>query len=142
MIDFICDHITDVGGVKCIQYHRDLSDQLASGTQVAGSGDFFFTSDEPNQSITWLPQLLGSQKISSAWHLQFLVPQDYMVLASGRLIERSVEEETSALHEYEISDAERTIPDKIGFVICQTPLSTPFDVRGKKDLGAAYFLSR
>ena len=65
--------------------------------------------------------------MASAWHLQFLVPQDYMVLASGKLVERSAEEGT-ALHEYEISEAERAIPDRIGFIICPTPLQTPFDV--------------
>ena len=65
-----------------------------------------------------------------------------MVHASGTLLERSVEE-TTALHEYEITEADRTIPDLIGFAACPMPmLTTPFDVLGKKDLAAAHFLSR
>ena len=69
------------------------------------------------------------------------MPKEYTVLASGKQIERSIEEAT-ALHEYEISDAERTIPDKIGLVICPLPFVSQFDVLGKKDLASAVFLSR
>ena len=73
--------------------------------------------------------------------MQFLVPKDYMVFASGHLVDRSVEEAT-ALYEYEISEAERTVPDLIGFIACPVPLTTSFDILGKKALGAAHFLSR
>ena len=120
MIDFICDHISDIGGVKSVKYRRELSDQLATNNAqkpLQNSSEFFYTSDEANQSVQWLPQLVGSQKMASAWHMQFLVPKDYTVLCSGKLIERS-EEETTALHEYQLTEAERTIPDRIGFVIC------------------------
>lgn len=53
--------------------------------------------------------------------MQFLVPKEFMVIASGKLVERSIEEET-ALHEYELTDTERTIPDRIGFLVCPIPL--------------------
>ena len=56
-----------------------------------------------------------------------MVPKEYTVLASGKQVERSVEDQT-ALHEYEITEAERTIPDRIGFLICPIPLTTPFDI--------------
>lgn len=79
--------------------------------------------------------------MASPWHLQFLVPKDYTVIASGKLVERSVEDET-ALYEYEVTEADRAIPDRIGFLVCQNLLTTPFDVQGKKDLGVANFLSR
>mgnify|MGYP001626840973 CR=1 FL=1 len=79
--------------------------------------------------------------MSSAWHLQFLVPRDFTVLASGKRLEHSLEEET-ALFEYEIPDAERNIPDKIGFIMCRAPLTSSFDVFGKKEQGTAHFLSR
>ena len=59
--------------------------------------------------------------MASPWNMQFLVPKEFMVIASGKLIERSIEEET-ALHEYELTDMERTIPDRIGFLICPIPL--------------------
>ena len=29
MIDFLCDHITDIGGLKCVTYRRELGDKLA-----------------------------------------------------------------------------------------------------------------
>ena len=79
--------------------------------------------------------------MASAWHLQFLVPKEYTVIASGKRIDSSIEDDT-ALFEYDITEAERTIPDRIGFLICPTPLQTPFDVQGKKEMGAANFLSR
>ena len=146
MIDFSCDHVTNVGGVKCIQYRRELIDQLATSNNATmdesnSSNEFYFTSDEPNQSVCWLPQLVGSQKMSSAWHLQFLVPRDYTVYASGKRQDHSLEEQT-ALYEYEIGEAERSIPDKIGFVICPTPVTTPFEVFGKKEQGTACFMTR
>ena len=95
MIEFTCENVSDVGGVKCIRYGRELADQLASSLAtrentfepVSSCNEYFYTSDEPNQSICWLPQLVGSQKMASAWHLQFLVPKDYMVLASGKRTE-------------------------------------------------------
>ena len=64
MIDFMCEHIADVGGVKCVKYRRELADQLAAsemhtmGTasqESSSSAEYFFTSDEPNQSVNWLP---------------------------------------------------------------------------------------
>ena len=64
MIDFMCEHIADVGGVKCVKYRRELADQLAAsemhtmGTarhEGSSSAEYFFTSDEPNQSVNWLP---------------------------------------------------------------------------------------
>lgn len=80
--------------------------------------------------------------MASEWYLQFLVPKDYLVIASGRLIERSIEE-TTALHEYEITEADRTVPDLIGFVACTAPVnSAQFEVLGKKNEGTAHFLSR
>ena len=36
MIDFFCEHIADVGGVKCVQYRRELADQLAA-PEVTGN---------------------------------------------------------------------------------------------------------
>jgi len=66
-------------------------------------------------------------KIASPWSLQFLVPKEYTVLASGKQLERSLED-TTALLEYEITETERTIPDRIGFLICPIPLNTPFDI--------------
>ena len=65
--------------------------------------------------------------MASTWFLQFLVPKEFTVIASGKLVERSIEDET-ALHEYEISELERTIPDRIGFLVCPTPLKTGFDI--------------
>lgn len=53
-------------------------------------------------------------------------------MASGRLTEK-VKEEDSMLYEFEIGEAERTIPDSIGFLICPTLLTSPFDIHGKKD---------
>ena len=64
------------------------------------------------------------------------------------MVDRSVSEspegasEETALHTYEVMESEKTIPDRIGMVICSEPFSTPFDIQGKKDLGMAYFLSR
>ena len=57
------------------------------------------------------------------------MPRDYQVLASGKLIESSEEDET-ALYEYEIDETYRTIPDKIGFFASTKTLSTPFDILG------------
>ena len=79
--------------------------------------------------------------MASPWFLQFLVPKDFTVIASGKLVEKSIEDET-ALHEYEITEMERTIPDRIGFLVCPIPLQTGFDIQGKKELGTANFLSR
>ncbi len=73
--------------------------------------------------------------------MQFLVPRDFSVLASGKRLDHSLEEDT-ALFEYEIPDVERNIPDKIGFVIFRSPLTSSFDVFGKKEHGTACFLSR
>ena len=55
--------------------------------------------------------------MASAWYLEFLVPRDMTVFASGKRVDKSFEEET-ALYEYEITADEKTIPDKIGFVAC------------------------
>ena len=80
--------------------------------------------------------------MASEWYLQFLVPKDYLVIASGKLIERSIEE-TTALHEYEITEADRTVPDLIGFIACTAPMNaTQFEVMGKKNEGTAHFMSR
>ena len=55
MIDFLCEHIADIGGVKCVKYRKELADQLASTSPAQYSNEYFYTSDEPNQSISWLP---------------------------------------------------------------------------------------
>ena len=63
MIDFICEHIADIGGVKSVKYRRELADQLAtSETTGMSRSELFFTSDEPNQSVNWMPQLVGTHK--------------------------------------------------------------------------------
>lgn len=51
MIDFICDHISDIGGIKSVKYRRELSDQLATNNAqrpLQSSSEFFYTSDEAN----------------------------------------------------------------------------------------------
>ena len=51
MIDYMCDHITDVGGIKCLSFRRELADQLAITAQnntLQSKSEFYFTSDEPN----------------------------------------------------------------------------------------------
>ncbi len=57
------------------------------------------------------------------------MPKGYEVLASGKLIDSSEEEET-VLYEYELDEDNRTIPDRIGFFASQKTLSTPFEVLG------------
>ena len=32
MIDFLCDHITDTGGLKSVSYRRELADQIYQQT--------------------------------------------------------------------------------------------------------------
>jgi len=98
MIDFLCEHVADVGGLKCVRYRRELADELVQRVQTKPKSDFseyYYTSDEPNQSNCWLPGLVGSHKTASPWHLQFLVPKEFMVLASGKSVDRSEEEETA-----------------------------------------------
>ena len=48
------------------------------------SNSYFITSDHDNQSICWMPQLVGSMRMESKWHMKFLVPKQYMMIASGK----------------------------------------------------------
>ena len=92
--------------------------------------------------MCWLPSILGAQQSASPWSLRFVVPKEYMVIASGKQTARSVDDEGSALHEYELNQDEATVPDKIGFVCCPFPHITPFEVPRRKDAGFACFVSR
>ena len=54
-------------------------------------GSYFITNDHCGQSEGWLPSLVGSLRISSPWSLKFVLPKDYMLIASGKQIVREVD---------------------------------------------------
>lgn len=71
-----------------------------------------------------------------------MVPKDYMLIASGKQIIREVDSEGLALHEYEISEEDQTIPDKIGFIALPMPQITPIELSKSNSKLYACFASK
>ena len=146
-INYFCGQITDVGGVRKIAYKRELGDSAGEAYAAQSKGNsksnyYFATSDHADQSICWMPQILGSQATVSTWSLKFMCPKEYMIISSGKQTNRVIDQENNALHEYELNQNEMTTADKLGFVCCLFPYITPFDVLKQKDVGFACFLSK
>ena len=81
VVSFFCDHITDVGGIRMVKYQRDREARLNNQAKI---GAYFFTNDFCTQSEAWLPRIVSTQNTPTPWLLRFIVPKEYMLIASGK----------------------------------------------------------
>ena len=139
VVSFFCDQVTDVGGIRVVKYLRDREARLSN---QAKTGSYFYTNDHYSQSEAWLPKIVGTQSVSTPWTLKFVVPKEYMIIASGKQILREIDAEGFALHEYELNFDEQTTPDRIGFVAVPFPEITPFDISKSTSKVYACFVSK
>jgi hypothetical protein len=122
-----------------VKFVKDRDMRLANQSKV---GSYFFTNDFIGQSDCWLPKLIGTQSICTPWNLQFLVPKEYMVVASGKQLLREIDHEGFALHQYELNEEEQTTPDRVGFIALPFPEITPFEVAKSSSKVYACFVSK
>lgn len=119
-----------------------MLDREAKLQSKAKTGTYFFTNDHCGQSEAWLPKLVSKQTFSTPWSLKFVVPKEYMLIASGKQILREIDAEGLALHEYELSHDDQTTPDKIGFIALPFPEITPIELPKSASKLYACFVSK